>query len=68
MHILDRGEAAIAAYLKATGITREELEAAKAEDDALVKEPAGGEVPRHTQEKMGAYFEFDILDEEPGSR
>lgn len=64
MHILDKDEAAIAAFLKATGMTRAELEASRQADQARVEREPPGDLPPESIEKMSAPFDFDIPGDE----
>lgn len=64
MHILDKSEDAIRAFLKATGMTREELEQQRRDEEAEDPTPDPEPLDQAGQEKMGAYFEFEIVEDD----
>ena len=65
MHILDMGEDHIAKFLKATGITREQLEAERKQDEAHEERnpPDPSEFPPGSYEKMTEHMVFEVQGE-----
>ena len=63
MHILDKSERHIQSFLKATGITREELEADRKQDQERDERqpPDPSEFPPGSEAKMTEHMEFEVV-------
>jgi len=64
MHVLDESEEAIRGFLQATGLTRAELEEQRELDRQRPTSMPARELSPESAKKMGAFFEFEVLDDQ----